>query len=428
MRVLLSLLLACCCLPAAAPQLDKLTLPKGFHIAVYSDQVPNAREIALGANGTVFVGSNGAGKVYALTDSQRRGVADQVRVIASGLKMPIGVAFQDGNLYVSAVSRILVLRDIENHLDEPPTPELVTDKLPTETHHGCKFIAFGPDGKLYVPIGAPCNICDPAPDHAKMTRMNADGSGWEDVACGIRNSVGFDWQPGTGRLWFTDNGRDMMGDDMPSDELNEVTRSRRAFRLSLLPSGRHARPGIRQGQACRGLHPAGAEAGCARGLAGHALLYRQAVSGQLPRRDDHRRARLVEPHQKVRLPGDDGAPERQQGVSYEPLVTGFEQDESAWGRPVDVQPLPDGSVLISDDLAGAVYRVTYQAVSSKRSVPHVPIQKEIPCSCAATISRRPADPGHLRLRQARRSGRAVGQPQPAPGLEGRAAEAPARSC
>jgi len=177
MRVLLSLLLASLSLPLfAAPRLNKLTLPAGFHITVYSDRVPNAREIALGAHGTVFVGSSGAGKVYALTDSNGDGVADKVRTIVSGLRNPIGVAFHDGDLYVSAISKIFVMRDIEQHLDAPPTPELVTDKLPTKDHHGGRFLAIGPDGKLYVPIGAPCNICDPGPDYAKLIRMNADGS------------------------------------------------------------------------------------------------------------------------------------------------------------------------------------------------------------------------------------------------------------
>ncbi|MGN6382321.1 MAG: DUF7133 domain-containing protein, partial [Dyella sp.] len=158
---LLAALLMCLALPVvAAPQLDQLTLPKGFHIAVYSDQVPNARELAVGAKGTVFVGSNDAGKVYALTDANGDGVAERVRVIASGLQLPVGVAFKDGDLYVSAVSKILVLRDIENHLDDSPAPQVVNGSFPTETHHGWKFIAFGPDGKLYVPIGAPCNVCD----------------------------------------------------------------------------------------------------------------------------------------------------------------------------------------------------------------------------------------------------------------------------
>ncbi|HET7664392.1 MAG TPA: sorbosone dehydrogenase family protein, partial [Rhodanobacteraceae bacterium] len=156
----LALLSAVVC--AATPPVSRLRLPPGFHVAVYTDQVPSAREMAVGAKGTVFVGSM-AGKVYALTDGNHDGRADKVRVIASGLDMPVGVAFHDGDLYVSAVDRILVLRDIEKHLDDPPRPEVVTDKLPSRHHHGWRFIAFGPDGRLYVPVGAPCNICNPPP-------------------------------------------------------------------------------------------------------------------------------------------------------------------------------------------------------------------------------------------------------------------------
>ncbi|MEO8748586.1 MAG: PQQ-dependent sugar dehydrogenase, partial [Rhodanobacter sp.] len=223
MRSLVILLLVLVMAPAfAAGKLDRLVLPPGFHVALFSDQLPNARAMALGARGTVFVGSTGSGKVYALTDSNGDGVADKVRVIVSGLDLPMGVAFHDGDLNVSAVSPILVFRDIEQHLDDPPKPVVVTDKLPGELHHGGKFIRFGPNGKLYVAIGAPCNICDPGPDHGKIIRMNADGSDWQDVARGVRNSVGFDWQPGSGHLWFTDNGRDLPGDDVPSDELNEI--------------------------------------------------------------------------------------------------------------------------------------------------------------------------------------------------------------
>jgi glucose/arabinose dehydrogenase len=344
----------------ATPQLDKLTLPKGFHIAVYSDQVPNAREITLGAKGTVFVGSNDAGKVYALTDTKGDGVADKVRVIASGLQLPVGVAFKNGDLYISAVSRIYVLRDIENHLDDPPKPVVVTDKFPTETHHGWKFIAFGPDGKLYVPIGAPCNICDPGPDHGKLTRMNTDGSDIEDVARGIRNTVGFDWQPGTGRLWFTDNGRDMMGDDMPSDKLNEITRPGEHFGYPYCHQGDTLDPEFGKGKSCKDYVPPVLNLG-----AHVASLGMRFYEGkQFPA--SYKGAILIAEHgswnrskksgyrvMTVRLNGN-------KVLSYEPLVTGFEQNESAWGRPVDVQPLPDGSVLVSDDLAGAVYRVTYK--------------------------------------------------------------------
>lgn len=361
MRVLLSLLLALSSLPLlAAPQLDRLTLPKGFHIALYSGQVPNAREIALGTNGTVFVGSTGAGKVYALTDSKGNGVADQVRVIASGLNTPMGVAFHDGDLYISAIDRIVVLRGIEQHLDKPPTPELVTDKLPSETHHGGKFLAFGPDGKLYVPIGAPCNICDPAPNHGKLIRMNADGSGVEDVAFGIRNTVGFDWHSGSKQLWFTDNGRDMMGDDIPSDELNRISKTGEHFGYPYCHEGDILDPEFGQGKRCSdytapvlklGAHVA-------------SLGMRFYTGKQFPAA--YNGAILVAEHgswnrtkksgyrvMTVRLDGNKVA-------SYEPLITGFERNESAWGRPVDVQPLPDGSVLVSDDLAGAVYRVTYK--------------------------------------------------------------------
>ena len=195
---------------AASARVDLLTVPAGFSVSVYSDAVPSAREMAIGDHGTVFVGSTGAGKVYALTDSNHDGRADKVRVVADGLQTPVGVAFHKGDLYVSAVSRILVLRDIEAHLDKPPAPEVVTDKLPTETHHGWKFLAFGPDGRLYVPIGAPCNVCD-RKGFGVLLSMRPDGSDWRTEARGIRNTVGFDWQPGTNKLWFTDNGRDMLG-------------------------------------------------------------------------------------------------------------------------------------------------------------------------------------------------------------------------
>ncbi|HEY0197341.1 MAG TPA: PQQ-dependent sugar dehydrogenase [Rhodanobacter sp.] len=360
MRTLLLCLLCLLAMPAmASPQLDKLVLPKGFHIAVYSADVPDAREIALGTNGTVFVGSSGAGKVYALTDSNGDGVADKVQVVASGLQSPIGVAFHDGDLYISAISKIVALRDIEHHLDSPPAPELVTDKLTRETHHGGKFLAFGPDGKLYVPIGAPCNICDPAPDHGKLTRMNKDGSGVEDVARGIRNTVGFDWQPGTKRLWFTDNGRDELGDDIPSDELNEITKSNEHFGYPYCHQGDTLDPEFGKGKSCKSYTPPVVKLG-----AHVASLGMRFYEGKrFPA--SYKGAIIVAEHgswnrtQKsgyrvmtVRLKGS-------KVLAYEPLIAGFEQNESAWGRPVDVQPLPDGSVLVSDDLAGAVYRVTY---------------------------------------------------------------------
>lgn len=344
----------------AATRLDELTVPAGFHLTLYADKLPNAREIALGAKGTVFVGSGPAGKVYALTDSHHKGFADTTRVIASGLESPIGVAFKDGDLYVSAVSRIVVLRDIENHLDAPPNPEVITDKLPTESHHGAKFIAFGPDGKLYVPIGAPCNICEPGPDHGKLIRVNADGSGMQDVAYGIRNSVGFDWQPGTNQLWFTDNGRDMLGDDTPSDELNRITRKDEHFGYPYCHQGDTLDPEFGAGKQCSNYTPPVLKLGA------HvaSLGMRFYEGSEFPAA--YRGAIIVAEHgswNRSKKSGYRVMAVKLQGskvLSYEPLITGFMQNERAWGRPADVQPLPDGSLLVSDDLAGAVYRVTYR--------------------------------------------------------------------
>jgi glucose/arabinose dehydrogenase len=202
---------------SAALPLSRLELPPGFRIELFA-RVPNARQMALGTR-TLFVGSMRAGKVYAVPLSNP---AKPV-VIADGLEMPVGVAFRDGDLYVSAVSRILRLRDIEARLDAPPRPEVVSQAYPADTHHGWKFIAFGPDGKLYVPVGAPCNICEPAPDrYATITRLDVVNGEVEVVARGVRNTVGFDWQPQSGELWFTDNGRDWLGDDAPPDELNRL--------------------------------------------------------------------------------------------------------------------------------------------------------------------------------------------------------------
>src|SRR5437867_7391499 len=211
---------------ACAIHLEQIKLPPGFTIAVYTDKVPNARGMTLGKNGTVFVGSMSKGDVYALVDSDGDQRADKVFTIARGLNMPVGVAYRNGSLYVSAVDRILRFDEIEQRLTNPPKPVVVTGRFPPETMHGWKFIAFGPDGKLYVPVGAPCNICEPDPDRfANIMRMNRDGSGLEVFARGVRNSVGFDWDPRNGEMWFTDNGRDNLGDDVPPDELNHATKA-----------------------------------------------------------------------------------------------------------------------------------------------------------------------------------------------------------
>jgi glucose/arabinose dehydrogenase len=206
--------------PQALP-LEKIKLPPGFRVDLYASGVEGARSLALGAKGTVFVGSRDPDKVYALVDQDGDQKADRVLTVASGLNTPNGVAFRDGALYVAELNQVVRFDGIEASLDKPPTPVVVNDTFPTDRHHGWKFIAFGPDGMLYVPVGAPCNVCArDDPRYASIMRMKPDGTGLEVFASGVRNTVGFDWHPSTGALWFTENGRDSMGDDVPGDELN----------------------------------------------------------------------------------------------------------------------------------------------------------------------------------------------------------------
>jgi glucose/arabinose dehydrogenase len=357
------LLLAAVAAPACSkglPPIERLQLPPGFHVSIFSADVPNARELAIGARGTVFAGSRGEGKVYALTDADGDGRADTVHVIAKGLQMPVGVAFQDGDLYVSAVSRIIVFRNIEDHLDQPPWPEAVVSDLPSETHHGWKFIAFGPDRKLYVPIGAPCNVCDRA-GYAKILRMNTDGSHREDVAVGIRNTVGFDWQPGTKQLWFTDNGRDLLGDDLPSDELNRVSRIGENFGFPYCHQGDTLDPEFGKGKECKDYSPPVLKLGAHVASLGmrfyDGTMFPQTYRGAAIIAEHGSWNRTKKSGYRVMAIRLDGA----RVLSHEPLIDGFMDDEKSLGRPADVLVMPDGALLVSDDQAGAIYRVTYSA-------------------------------------------------------------------
>lgn len=343
---------------AAELPLHLIKLPPGFRIALFA-RVDNARGMALGAGNTLFVGSMRAGKVHALEFDAAYKVT-KTHLLAEGLQLPAGVAHRDGALYVSAVSRILRFDGIERRLDQPPPPALVRDGLPRETHHGWKFIAFGPDGKLYVPVGAPCNICAPDPDrYANILRMNADGSALEVFARGVRNSVGFAWHPQTGELWFTDNGRDWLGDDAPPDELNHAPRAGLHFGYPYCHGGTLADPEYGQKRACAEFTPP------AQNLGPHvaALGMRFYDGAMFP--PGYRNQVFIAEHGSwnrakkigyrvslVRLQGD-------RAVAYEPFAEGWLQGESAWGRPADVLVLPDGSLLVSDDHAGAIYRITY---------------------------------------------------------------------
>lgn len=338
--------------------LDQLKLPPGFSIELLA-RVPNARQMVLGDGRTLYVGSMGAGKVHALElDANYR--AGPVRVIVQGLDMPVGVAFRDGSLFVSAVNRILRFDNIGQRLANPPAPVVVKGDLPSEKHHGWKFIDFGPDGWLYVPVGAPSNICEPDPDRfAAILRMKPDGSQLQIFARGVRNSVGFDWHPRTHELWFTDNGRDMLGDDAPPDELNHAPRAGMHFGYPYCHGGTLPDPEFGRKRACSEF------TGPALALGPHvaALGMRFYTGTQFP--ETYRGQIFIAEHgswnrskktgYRVSIVKLDG----QRTVAYEPFVTGWLQGEKAWGRPAAVLVLPDGSLLISDDQAGAIYRVRY---------------------------------------------------------------------
>lgn len=338
---------------------DKLKLPAGFKVEIFAS-VPNARSLRLGDQGTVFVATRNSDKVYAIIDKDGR---RETRIVASGLHSPNGVAFHDGTLYIAEISRISKLDKIESNIDTPPKPVTVFDGLPNHEHHGWKFIGIGPDGKLYIPVGAPCNICIPPDDTALLGRVNLDGTGYEVIARGIRNSVGFDWQPGTNTLYFTDNGRDLMGDEVPEDELNRISRSGENFGYPYCHQGTVQDPGFKQHGCDEFVKPVGL-------LGAHAaaLGMRFYTGAMFP--PDYRGAIVIARHGSWNRSKKFGADVvvaklNADGTvkSIAPLLTGFIENETYLGRPVDVLQLKDGSLLVSDDLKGMIYRISYAEVT-----------------------------------------------------------------
>jgi glucose/arabinose dehydrogenase len=346
-------------IPTAAEKLplDKLVAPNGFKIEVFAANVPNAREMREGDKGTIFVGSRLVDKVHAIVtrDGKR-----EVKVIASGLHRPNGVALHDGTLYIAELSRISKIEKIEDNLDNPPKPTLVYDDLPKDEAHGWKFISIGPDNKLYVPVGQPCNNCLPPDTHGQIRRMNLDGTGVEVVARGVRNTVGFDWHPVTGQLYFTDNGRDWMSEDVPEDELNRVTKVGEHFGSPFCYQGNIADPEFGWGRSCSeftapvGLMGPHAAALGMRFYTGTMFPaeYKNAIF--VARHGSWNRSKKFGGDIAVVKLNDDGTVK-----AVEPFITGFLQNNNYVGRPDDVLFLKDGSMLISDDFNGAVWRVTY---------------------------------------------------------------------
>lgn len=346
---------------SATLPLDKIKLPDGFSISVYAE-VDNARSMALSPSGTLFVGNRNEDKVYAVQDTDGDHKADKKWILATGLNMPNGVALKDGDLYIAEVSRILKLKDIENHLDNPGAPEVVFDKYPTETHHGWKYIAFGPDGKLYVPVGAPCNICESKdPVFASITRMNADGSGMEVYASGVRNTVGFTWHPDTKEMWFTDNGRDLMGDDVPPCELNTAPQAGMHFGYPYCHGGTIKDPEFGSKRPCSDFTAP------VQNLNAHVAplgvkfytgaMFPAQYKNQLFIAEHGSWNRTLKSGHLVSLVKIENG----KSVGYETFAEGWlnHETQEAWGRPVDVLVMPDGSMLVSDDKAGIVYRIVY---------------------------------------------------------------------
>jgi glucose/arabinose dehydrogenase len=343
--------------------IDRVNLPPGFDIRLYANNVPGARSMTLSPNGTLFVGSRQAGNVYAIRDRNGDQEADEVIVLAAGLNSPNGVAFRDGSLYVAEINRILRYDDVEANLAQPPEPVIVNDSYPRDGLHGWKFIRFGPDGRLYVPVGGPCNICLREDErYASITRLlpNATSQMVEVFAHGVRNSVGFDWHPTTNELWFTDNGRDWLGDNAPPDELNHAPQPGLHFGFPYCHGGDLADPEFGQLRSCDEFMPPAIK------LDPHvAALGMRFYSGTMfP--EEYRHQIFIAEHGSwnrstptgyrlslVRLAGN-------RAVSYEVFADGWLEGDAAWGRPVDLLVMSDGALLVSDDRAGAIYRISYR--------------------------------------------------------------------
>jgi glucose/arabinose dehydrogenase len=364
------------------PPIEKLKLPAGFSISVFAYPVPNARSMVRSDKGTIFVGSRAAKKVYAVVDADGDGKAEKIVTVAAGLNSPNGVALRDGALYVGEKTRILRFDDIEKNLENAPTPVVVSEGHPDGQQHGHKYMRFGPDGWLYFGSGAPCNVCDhekDEPRHAAILRLSPDAKTLEVFASGVRNTVGFDWHPQTKELWFTDNGRDFMTEafsDRPTDELNHAPKAGMHFGYPFCHQGDIVNPDKEDHLGRRDMVVAAPADACSKytapaiKLGPHvAALGMRFYTGEMfPA--EYRGAILIAEHGSWnRAPGERhtghrltiARPDAKGDERYQTFIEGFlGEDNRAWGRPVDLLQMPDGSLLVSDDHAGAIYRLTYK--------------------------------------------------------------------
>lgn len=340
--------------------LEQIELPRGFEIEVVTDDVPGARSLAISPNGILYIGTRGEGVVYAVSGVLDRG-EPVVSTVASNLTVPNGVAWRESSLYVAERTRILRFDEIDSQLEDPPSPTVVADGFPDEEVHGWRSIRFGPDGRLYVSVGSPCNVCESEnPIFGSIIRLDDDMRGRDIFATGIRNTVGFDWHPETGELWFTDNGADRLGENEPPDELNRAPREGLHFGHPYCHGGDLPDPELGEGRSCNEF----VEPAIQLGPHVAALGMRFYTAGMFP--PDFQGHVFIAEHGSwnrpepigyrlavVRLRGN-------QAIEYSTFAGGWLQGEAAWGRPVDVEVAPDGSLLVSDDRSGAIYRIRYQ--------------------------------------------------------------------
>lgn len=351
--------------------LNKISLPDGFKIDIYASDVENARSMTISPSGTVFVGNRKADNVFALMDNDKDGKVDKKYLITDKLtNMPNGVVFHNGDLYVAEVNKIWLFKDVEKNLEKiddvgyyPEEPILISDKFPSDKHHGWKYISIGPDNKLYVPVGAPCNICESKDEiYSTITRMDLDGKNQEIYARGVRNTVGFTWHPETGEMWFTDNGRDMLGDNYPPCELNRVQVSGKHYGYPYCHGSDISDPEFGSKYPCDDfVKPV-------QNLGPHvAPLGVKFYDGNMfP--DEYKGDIFIAEHgswnrtKKIGYRITRVKIENNKSLGYETFIDGWLEKEKndAWGRPVDIIFLDDGSMLISDDYANVIYRVTYK--------------------------------------------------------------------
>ena len=343
--------------PLAAKDIpvDKLKLPPGFKAELWADGISNARAMTWGDKGTLFVSSRTVGQLYAVVD---RGGKREVKTLAKGLNLPNGVVFRNGTLYVAEIHRIWKYEGIEDSLDNPPAPKIVYETLPKDVPHGWKFINFGPDGKLYFNIGAPCNACWPPDTHANISRVNDDGTGFEYVGHGIRNSVGFDWHPVTKQLYASVHGRDWLGEDIPNDTLIHITKKGQHFGYPFCHQGDIPDPQLNGGHACTEFTAPLLKLGPH--VAPIGLMF--YTGNMFPVEYKNRAFIAMRGSWNRTLKTGYGVMTvdlNQSPPKYEGFAQGWLDGDRFWGRPTYTIQMKDGSLLVSDDYAGAIYRISY---------------------------------------------------------------------